>query len=103
MYSVTYILMYTAVVVIEHIHTKKYQVVGIKRTMIRVHIEGAFFAIRASPPTTLGWPGLQWVYVHTERSCIMKYYVARIVCVKFGIVYPVPGPALLVDTMIDEH
>ena len=29
MYSVTYILMYTAVVVIEHIHTKKYQVVGL--------------------------------------------------------------------------
>ena len=26
---------------------------------IRVHMKGACFAIHASPPTTLGWPGLQ--------------------------------------------
>ena len=35
---------------------------------IRVHINGTCFAILASPPTTL-WPGLQWVYAQSARTC----------------------------------
>ena len=60
-HNVMYILLlYTAVVVVDA-HITKYQViVGIMRTMIRVHVKGACFAIPGSLPTTLTtWPGLQ--------------------------------------------
>ena len=41
-------------------------------------VKGACFAIPALPPTTLGWPGLQWVYAYSEHTCIIKYKVARV-------------------------
>ena len=56
--------LYAAVVVVDA-HITKYQVVDIIGTMIftRVHTKEACFATPASPRTTLGRPGLQWVYV----------------------------------------
>ena len=41
--------------------------------------KGACRAIPASPPTTLGWLGLQWVYVTSARTCMGKGMVARII------------------------
>ena len=58
------LLLYTraAVVVVVDAHN---EAPGISRYYthddIRAHIKGACFAIPASPPTTLGWPDLQWV------------------------------------------
>ena len=64
-HNVMYIpLLYTraAVVVVVDAHN---EAPGISRYYthddIRAHIKGACFAIPASPPTTLGWPDLQWV------------------------------------------
>ena len=39
---------------------------------LRVDIKGACFATYTCflPPTTLGWPGLQWVYAQSERTCL---------------------------------
>ena len=58
----------------------KYQVfiVGIIRTMIYEYIQKEdVFAIYASHPTTLGRPGLQWVYAQGARNCTIKWKVAR--------------------------
>ena len=61
-HNVMYILLYTrtAVLVIDaHNKIPGTHMVGVMHDDIRVHMKGACFAIPASPPTTLGWPGLQ--------------------------------------------
>ena len=70
--NVMYILFYTAVRVVDA-HVTKYQVVGVTRTVMRVHFKGACFAMPDSPPTTLGWPGLQWVYAQSARTLHNKW------------------------------
>ena len=72
----------------------KYQVliVGIIRTMLyerSTYKRNTFCHIPALPPTTLGWPGLQWVYAQSARTCIIKGKVARIA--KFGTIIVYDG------------
>ena len=63
MHNVMYIQLYTRTDVVIVVDARN-EVPGIDSRYyahddIRVHMKGACFAIHASPPTTLGWPGLQ--------------------------------------------